>query len=371
MHKLICAFSLKFLSNRITIILLSILCLCSCQDNAARTKTEKNSYPDSLSINSENKKTKDPNINLWNIYQTAKEIQLKGFYHSMFVVQNEHGYGIVTANNKVVLPITSEQMLYHKESFVRKNNNLYEFYSGEKDPIAQLELDSIYHNFIGNYYVGVKNKLKHVIEMNGTIVSKNSFEEIEFPKDNSYFFGLKDNNWKAYNFDGKILPANHASKFSLNILNNFVVTLRSFGPVVLGSSVSKIEKVLGYNLHKQNIGEQCHTYTLGPDQINITFLTENKMDVPILERIYINAFGVKTKSNIGVGDLEKTLKVIYQGYLENSRGHYDTTAVNYFFVPKDEIDKNYRINFYVNNSSIIESYSIGRQPAIQYVEGCF
>jgi len=233
-------------------------------------------------------------------------------------------------------------------------------------------LDSIYHNYIGDHYVGVKDDLKSVIDMDGKILSKELYDQIDFPNDQSYFFGLKEEIWKAYDFQGNQLPIKHPSKFSLNILNNYSVALKSLGPIRLGMSVPTIEKALGTTLHNQIRGEDCRTYNFGQDQINIILLTENnKSEIPIIERMYIASVGIKTKSGIGVGDLEKTLNVTYPGYLEH-RGHpYNELGKDYYFVPKDAEDKNYRINFYVDEYKRIDSYSIGREPAIYYKEGCF
>jgi hypothetical protein len=99
------------------------------------------------------------------------------------------------------------------------------------------------------------------------------------------------------------------------------------------------------------------------------FLFEEKKGKLTLERIYINDPAIKTKSGIGIGNSKTNLIAAYGDKIQTEQHKYDQNGSYLYFVPVDNVDKEYRINFNYDGSKI-DGYSLGRMPAVMYVEGC-
>ena len=310
---------------------------------------------------------------IWDLYKYLQQIKFEGFYKDSYGVKDGLLWGIVDKTNKTILDFKYSEYVSNTRSFALKNGKTFEFYIDQQKPINIKTLDKLIPYFIEGLYVGVVGSKSKVIKPDGAEVSTRLYDAIDFPENFKFFFGLSDGIWRAYGMDGKELAENHPSKSSLVLMNKKKVSLRKIDKFVLGMAVEELKGIISSSLDDQNPSEEqmCAMYTLGKEQTRLSFLTEkNKKGERIIERIYINSVGMKTRSGIGIGSSEKELNATYKDYLESNPNPYNPKTLDYYYVPKDKIDSNYRICFLVKNG-FVETYSIGRLPAIQYKEGCF
>lgn len=146
------------------------------------------------------------------------------------------------------------------------------------------------------------------------------------------------------------------------------VQANGIGPVRIGMTVPEAEQATGMRL--VGIGhssEDGSCFYVGPedDALDIGFMVMNgeiaRVDVgrnsPIL-----------TLSGAGVGDSEARIFALYPGQIE-VRGHPYVVGHYLTFVPRDEVDKQYRVIFETQDDRVT-AYRAGRLPEVLLIEGC-
>ena len=86
-------------------------------------------------------------------------------------------------------------------------------------------------------------------------------------------------------------------------------------------------------------------------------------------RVDVNARGVRTRSGVGVGSTEGEVQRTYPGQITVSPHTYDPTGHYLTFVPRDPAERELRIVFETDGSTVT-SFRAGRLPDVEFVEGC-
>jgi prepilin-type processing-associated H-X9-DG protein len=155
-----------------------------------------------------------------------------------------------------------------------------------------------------------------------------------------------------------------ASKTS--VLQGAELLLRRLGPIEWGMTVEQAEAASGERLSgdKNEFGNPT-CYYVYPQTKGIGFMVEFDRIV----RVDIDTPAISTLSKVRIGDSEQTLLTSYPNRLEKNEGFYDSNLTEYWFVPKDEEDKEYRLLFQVLDGRVVHMRA-GKFPAVGYVERC-
>ena len=198
-------------------------------------------------------------------------------------------------------------------------------------------------------------------------------EIIDLAEKESYVYGKLDGNWKAYDLNGNRLDSLTAIQSkALKALNEYSVSLYGYGPIRLGMTVTEVEDVVGLSFIANESTSDCKMMFFDNGFPSIRLLFEIRGNQRQLERIYIMEPSIKTKSGIGLGSTETEILSAYGDKMKTQPHKYSAESVYYYYVPVDKKDKDYRLNFDFNKTEDrVKFYSVGRDPAIFYVEGCF
>ncbi|AFZ11161.1 hypothetical protein Cri9333_0161 [Crinalium epipsammum PCC 9333] len=157
------------------------------------------------------------------------------------------------------------------------------------------------------------------------------------------------------------IPANAAPK----ITNQSKVLINGIGSVQVGMTVAQASKAAGTKLVSSgSIEPQCSYYNLQNGTKDIAFMVTNGR----IARVDVLKGRISTASGARIGDTEARIKALYAGQIQVSphkytNGHYLT------FVPKDKSDKNFGLVFETDGKRVTQ-YRSGKQPELQFVEGC-
>ena len=301
----------------------------------------------------------------------AKVLNYSGKLKNLIAVKKDNKYGIVDIYNNLVVGFDYDELLYSPKSIVLNNSNTYLFYDENLEKLGELNNARV-TKLSNNYFIGteVANNNDHFIyDDKGTKIIDLGFKSIIMSKGEQYFYGLNDE-WSCYDIQGNLYQSNDKSiLLAINLLNTKKVSLHGYGPFELGIPKQALIEKLGFELEATYLGEHCQTYDISNHFYNISLLFESSDMIPTLRRIYINEENIVTKSNVGINTTIHKLIQTYGKKIVSKQNHYVQNGKDYIYVPKDEKDQNYRINFY-GYAGQIKHYSIGLIPQINYVEGC-
>lgn len=147
------------------------------------------------------------------------------------------------------------------------------------------------------------------------------------------------------------------------------VFINGIGPIKVGMTVNQASQAAGTKLVQiQSGGEEggCLYFKPQSEPKGVSFMvTDNKIarvDIQENQRI-------TTGKGAKIGDTETRIKSLYPGQIQVTpheyvqKGHYLT------FVPKDNVDKNYRLLFETDGTRVTR-YRSGKLPEVEFVEGC-
>lgn len=155
-------------------------------------------------------------------------------------------------------------------------------------------------------------------------------------------------------------------------LNSFRIHLRGLGPIHINDTLSQIEIKLSTKLkggrEANDFGNKgCYFYSAAELPGVSLMFTGNAKDIK-LSRIYISNLNFQTLSGIKLhSDISQVLSV-YKDNIQQLKENY-TGNLMLVFLPKDSLDKNFRIIFITDNEKVTQ-ISVGKVPEIFAVEGC-
>ena len=141
-----------------------------------------------------------------------------------------------------------------------------------------------------------------------------------------------------------------------------------YGPVSVGMTVSEASKALGVdlapvpNLDAEEI-EYCHyVYPYGDYEDILAFMVERG----VISRVDVRKPGISTNEGLSIGSTGAEISSVYKDRLEIEPHKYTGPEGKYYLVSND---KKYKYIFEVIDGVVVEFRS-GRNPSVQYVEGC-
>ena len=145
----------------------------------------------------------------------------------------------------------------------------------------------------------------------------------------------------------------------------YTVSAQSFGPVQFGMTVQAAEGALGVKLTKDNAGddESCRYYTPATGFKGVSFMTS----AGVIVRVDIwNGSNIATDAGARIGDTEQRVRMLYKGRVRVKPHAY--TAGGHYLVVSGANGKAQMV--FETDHGKVESYRAGREPEVEYVEGC-
>ena len=143
------------------------------------------------------------------------------------------------------------------------------------------------------------------------------------------------------------------------------LSINSIGPIRVGMSVAQAEAAAGVKLTRPDNRECSY---IRPQNSNYDFLmmvTNNR-----IARIDVRGKSrITTISGSRIGDTESKIKSLYPGQITVTPHKYQPKGHYLIFTPKDRNEANYRIVFETNGTRVT-SFRGGKQPEVEWVEGC-
>jgi hypothetical protein len=153
------------------------------------------------------------------------------------------------------------------------------------------------------------------------------------------------------------------------------LTLNGIGPIQVGMTVAEAETAAGIQLVEKGVRVGmggCYYLWAKTGLQNLGFMVISERNKDRIARIDVyKGSRVTTLSGAQIGDQESRIKSLYPDqikvtphkYTGDRGGHYLT------FVPKDAVDRNYRLIFETLNGHVTQFRS-GKLPEVEYIEGC-
>lgn len=142
----------------------------------------------------------------------------------------------------------------------------------------------------------------------------------------------------------------------------WVVTYQGIGEVRTGMTVDQVNTALKDDLGIPAMRSDCEYMSPRNEPKGVSFLFENGT----LSVIDVKSGTVKTVEGAGIGDTETTVDSLYRGQVVTQPAKY-TSGHRLIVTPKTGGD--HRIVFETDGMKVTQ-FSSGREPAVEYVEGC-
>src|SRR3954447_26628114 len=128
------------------------------------------------------------------------------------------------------------------------------------------------------------------------------------------------------------------------------VSTFGLGPLRIGMSVQRAERVVGRRLHRTVFNAPCFTARIPPRRLGVWALGTGNT----IARIDVVKRGISTRSGVRVGDSVARLRRIYRGQLHARPNFYAPSLTDYVIR-----DGRRKVVFFTNNRKVT-SYSTGR-----------
>lgn len=153
----------------------------------------------------------------------------------------------------------------------------------------------------------------------------------------------------------------------------YTVTEDGFGPVTLGMSVEQAERLLGVRLVKDTYldHEECRYHTPATGYRGLSFMTSLGKIVRIDvhgSKDPANPVTIATREGAKTGDTETVVLRLYKGRIKVSPHFYGGLPSHYLRL-YDDAGK-VRLIFETNDAGFVTMYRSGREPEVEFVEGC-
>lgn len=314
--------------------------------------------------NQQNQK-KDPYL----IYDQVNQLMMDDPSTSQWLkVRLGNKWGIVSKSNEVIHPIEYNEIINNRIGLVMKEEGLYKFFDSEGGRVGISEAQEI-QSFGPDIFKAKKGGLYALLDHKGKELTPYAYNAISGNRNKEAVFARKEVMWEILGRNGKPISEPNPKQIQALEIYQSRVNLYGLGPIKTGMTLDQFEQ-LNINASEPAGSGSCQTIkTLAPFPA-MSLLFEKKPKAWTLERIYIRDPGISTKSNIAIGSTGNDIDKAYTDRIQKRPNNYDSLGIDYHYVPKDNRDRLYRLNFAVSNG-VLKRYSVGRLPAIEYVEGCF
>lgn len=148
---------------------------------------------------------------------------------------------------------------------------------------------------------------------------------------------------------------------------DWVVTLRSVGPIRFGMSLNEARAALGDRLVEQGdrVSNECYNVFPANGPSGVSFMVENGR----IARVNVDNPTLRTRSGAGIGYTEEEIRQLYTDRIRIDQHEYDEGGHYLVFVPVDRVDNGYRLVFETDGLHVT-NFRAGLYPAVEYVEGC-
>jgi hypothetical protein len=138
-----------------------------------------------------------------------------------------------------------------------------------------------------------------------------------------------------------------------------------FGPVKFGMKVEDAEKALGVKLAKDTYAEDesCRYFTPVNALDGLSFMTSNG----IVVRLDVHKGDIATDTGAKIGDSETSVLDLYKGHVRVEPHKYTGPEGHYLVVTGS--DGKAQMVFETDGTKVT-TYRAGREPEVQFVEGC-
>ncbi|MEG4233084.1 hypothetical protein QUA40_13370 [Microcoleus sp. Pol11C3] len=151
------------------------------------------------------------------------------------------------------------------------------------------------------------------------------------------------------------------------------LAIDGIGPIRVGMTVDEASKAGGIRLIRSRSGDlneyQCFYVQPKEEPKGISFMVTKGR----IARVDINSKRITTISGARIGDQENRILSLYPGQIKATPHSYvirpSDNGKYLTFVPKDAVDKNYRIIFETCKNRV-DRFRSGKLPEVEYTEGC-
>ena len=149
------------------------------------------------------------------------------------------------------------------------------------------------------------------------------------------------------------------------------LAINGIGPIRVGMTVDEASRAAGVRLvNSISGGEEYGCLFFKPEEPkNLNFMVTNGR----IARITVMNDRITTIKGAKIGDTEDRIIALYPGQIQVIRAplrvRENENSKNLTFVPKDAVDKNYRIIFETYNNKV-SRFRSGKLPEVEFIEGC-
>jgi hypothetical protein len=153
------------------------------------------------------------------------------------------------------------------------------------------------------------------------------------------------------------------------LTNQSKVYINGIGSVRVGMTIAEASKAAGTKLIRESGYEtnlSCFYVKPQGEPKDIGFMVTNGR----ISRVDVwNNKSIATLSGAKIGDTESRIKSLYPGQIQVTPHKYVQGGHDLIFIPKDAVDKNYRVLFETDGKRVTRFRS-GKLPEVEFVEGC-
>ena len=153
------------------------------------------------------------------------------------------------------------------------------------------------------------------------------------------------------------------------LTNHSKVYINGMGSVRVGMTIAEASKAAGTKLIRESGYEtnlSCFYVKPQGEPKDIGFMVTNGR----ISRVDVwNNKSITTLSGAKIGDTESRIKSLYPGQIQVTPHKYVEGGHDLIFIPKDAVDKNYRVLFETDGKRVTRFRS-GKLPEVEFVEGC-
>ena len=153
------------------------------------------------------------------------------------------------------------------------------------------------------------------------------------------------------------------------LTNQSKVYINGIGAVRVGMTIAEASKAAGTKLIRESGYEtnlSCFYVKPQGEPKDIGFMVTNGR----ISRVDVwNNKSITTLSGAKIGDPESRIKSLYPGQIQVTPHKYVQGGHDLIFIPKDAVDKNYRLLFETDGKRVTRFRS-GKLPEVEFVEGC-
>jgi hypothetical protein len=149
------------------------------------------------------------------------------------------------------------------------------------------------------------------------------------------------------------------------VTNHSRLTQNGLGSMRLGMTVDQAQRRTGQRIQNNLFtpgDTSCGIAKLFPESLGVNMQT-TKLRIWVIN---VSQPGITTRAGVEVGDSVSDLRRAYRSRLRSQPNKYTPKARDYWVA----LPRNRKLVFYANPKKQVTQISSGRQPEIDFVEGC-